>query len=198
MADFAPCIAFTLGQEGGYSDDPLDPGGPTNHGIALAELQAWRGHRCTAADVRALGQAEAVAIYRAHYWLPVAGPQLPAGLDLVVFEFGVNAGAITSARFLLRVLGVAQDGQVGPVTLARAQGTALLTRTRIQALVKVHEAYYHALAGWPHDGRGWTARCNAALAAAMALTVPAKPGSQTTADPANMLNGAELNTIEGA
>ena len=171
MADFSPVIGFTLPAEGGdrYTNDPHDPGGPTRFGITLAGLSAYRKRRCSAADVQMMTQLEAVAIYNVDYWHPVGGPSLPAGLDLVVFDFGVNAGPVRSAQLLQRVLGLVQDGQVGPKTLAATTGDAATTRTRLTALANLHEAYYHGLPGFARYGRGWSDRVEACLTSAIRL-----------------------------
>jgi lysozyme family protein len=175
MADFAPVIAFTLQAEGGFVDDPQDPGGATNMGITLATLAEWRGTACTAADVRALTQAEATAIYAARYWNAVCGSDLPAGLDLMVFDFGVNAGVSASARLLQRVAGVEQDGDIGPDTIkASACGLAVL-RSRIASLGALQAEYYRGLAGFAVFGAGWLARTTRRQAAALALTIHAPP-----------------------
>ena len=72
---FAAAIAFTLGAEGGWFDDPI--AGPTNLGLTLADMRQWLGHTAMVSDVRNLTPATATPIYRALYWLPVAGHELP-------------------------------------------------------------------------------------------------------------------------
>lgn len=165
MDDFARAGAFTLGEEGGFSDDPADPGGATNHGVTLDTLSSWRSHRCSVADLRGLSVAEALRIFRAGYWQPVCGDALPPGLNLLVFDFAVNAGAGTSVRELQGVLGVPADGQIGPVTLRRAESTGRLLQGHIAALAMAHAAHYRALPRFPRFGAGWLnrlARCKAA------------------------------------
>src|SRR5690348_18419167 len=97
------CLDFIFDKEGGYSDDPLDPGGATNLGITLNELSQWRHDAVTKQDVKALTRQEAAAIYRANYWNVVRGDELPAGIDLMVFDAGVNIGTPRSARFLQQI-----------------------------------------------------------------------------------------------
>ena len=169
MASFTAVIAVSLRFEGGFVDDPQDPGGATNWGITLEGLSEWRGKRCTVADVKALSLDEATEIYNARYWLPMGGPDLPAGLDLTVFDFGINAGPGRSIPMLQRLVGQVADGRMGPKTIAAAQCAGSTLLTRINALAAVHEAYYHTLPGFAHDGRGWTARVNACQAASQAL-----------------------------
>ena len=86
-------MPFIFKAEGGYSDNPEDPGGPTNFGITLATLRAYEGDpNLTADDVKNLTPAVAKEIYRTAYWNRMQCGALPVGLDLEVFDFGVNSG----------------------------------------------------------------------------------------------------------
>jgi Glycosyl hydrolase 108 len=99
MADmFNACLAFTLREEGGYVDDPADPGGATNMGITLATYRQWSDDPALGpAEVRDMTLRIARAIYRSLYWNPLRADALPAGVDLSVFDMGVNAGIWRSA-----------------------------------------------------------------------------------------------------
>ena len=145
--------------EGGYVDHPDDPGGATNLGITHATLAAWRGKPVTKQDVRNLTVAEAAAIYRARYWDAVRGDELPAGVDLAVFDFAVNSGPGRAIRTLQTVLGVPQDGALGPVTmaaLAKAPGAV----TVIVDLCDARMRFLRGLRTFGTFGRGWTNRVN--------------------------------------
>lgn len=165
--NFDSCVAITLAQEGGFSDAGGDPGGATNFGITLKTLQEWRGREATAEDVRALTRAEAVEIYRAGYWNPARCGDLPAGVDLMVFDFGVNAGPRTAVKCLQEAVGVAADGSVGPQTLAAVQGAD--ARQVIGAMSRSRMAYYRRLPDFDRFGAGWTRRTEQVTAAALAM-----------------------------
>jgi len=118
MADdlFDTCLTFTLAQEGGYVDDPADPGGATNRGITLATLQHWDHEPSLGpADVQDMSQQTAAAIYRTLYWNALRGDSLPPGVDLSTFDFAVNAGTRRSAELLQQVLGLPPDQMDGAV-----------------------------------------------------------------------------------
>lgn len=154
-ARFEACVAEVLRHEGGYSDNPDDPGGATNRGITLATLRDYRGRAVTKDDVRDLSEAEAKAIYRARYW-PQCGDALPAGVDLAVFDFAVNSGPGRAARALQTVLGVAADGAIGPRTLAalaRANPRAVAIGVGQNRL-----EFLRGLTGWGTFGKGWGKR----------------------------------------
>ena len=172
MSDqFDACLAFTVAQEGGYVDDPADPGGATNMGITLATMRHWDHDPALGpTDVRDMTRQTAAAIYRALYWNALRGDSLPAGVDLSVFDFGVNAGTRRSAELLQRVLGFPSDqvdGAVGPETLHAIQGAD--TTAVIGGLADHQAAYYRGLPEFGRFGRGWLDRTERRRQAALAM-----------------------------
>lgn len=165
--DFDRCVEITLAQEGGFSQSEGDPGGATNFGITLQTLSEWLGHNITPEDVRNMTKAEAVEIYRANYWIPARCGDLPGGIDLMVFDFGVNAGPRTAIKCLQKAVGVTEDGSIGPRTL-----TAVHTanaRDLIGTLSQLRLSYYRGLANFERFGRGWTNRTEQVTAAALSM-----------------------------
>ena len=154
---FERCEAVVVRLEGGYVNNPKDPGGATNMGVTLRALEAHRGRPCTPADVKALTPAEVRDIYGETYWPAVKGDQLPPGVDLIVFDAAVNCGRGRAAIFLQRALGVEADGQLGPATLgalARERDLpALVERIRLARL-----AFYQQLGTFGTFGKGWLNR----------------------------------------
>lgn len=118
---FERALEIVLRKEGGFVNHPGDPGGATNLGITRRTLSGWRGRAASVADVRALTPAEVAPIYRARYWDLCRCTELPHGLDLIVFDCAVNQGPGRAKRLLQRSLGVAEDGILGPVTMAAAR-----------------------------------------------------------------------------
>ncbi|WP_207485971.1 glycoside hydrolase family 108 protein [Arenibaculum pallidiluteum] len=153
---FDKCVEVVLAAEGGYVDDPDDPGGATNFGITKATLEAWRERTVTKAEVEALSRNEAKEIYRARYWLPMRCNDLPPGVDLMVFHFGVNAGPSRSVKLLQRAAGVTEDGSVGPLTLKAIAETDC--KDLVDALSRLQGEYYRSLSTFPKFGKGWLNR----------------------------------------
>ncbi len=170
MADlFAACLAFTLAQEGGNVDDPYDPGGATNMGITLATYRAWDHDPALGpANVQAMTEQTAAAIYGALYWNALQGPSLPPGVDLSAFDFGVNAGTRRSAELLQEAVGCDPvDGCVGPETLRatlKADAAAV-----IDGLAERQAAFYRGLAEFDRYGQGWLDRTERRRQAAHAM-----------------------------
>ncbi len=162
---FDACLTELLKHEGGYVDHPADPGGATNMGITFATLREWRGKPVTKDDVRNLTKGEAGEIYRARYWNAVKGEQLPAGVDLAVFDYAVNSGPGRAVRDLQAILGVAQDGAIGPKTLAAVERAG--PKTVIVDLCDKRRKFLRSLASYATFGRGWERRVNEVEGAAL-------------------------------
>ena len=156
--EFQRCSQAVLAKEGWgtYTNYPSDPGGPTRWGITLATLSASRGHPCTAQDVMNLGEDEALSIYRAQFWHPISGDQLPAGVNLMAFDCSVNQGPGHAARWLQGAVGVTQDGLIGPNTLKAINATNPCTL--IEAFKAERLRAYENDPGWATFGHGWEAR----------------------------------------
>jgi lysozyme family protein len=172
MADaFDTCLAFTLREEGGYVDNPTDPGGATNMGITLATYREWSDNPdLAAAQVQDMTQRTAKAIYRTSYWNPLRADALPAGVDLSVFDMGVNAGIWRSARLLQRAIGFTGDevdGCIGPETLAAAAKCD--ARSLVDDLAQRQAAFYRSLDDFDTFGEGWLNRTRARQRAALAM-----------------------------
>ena len=167
IGNFDLCCAFSLHAEGGYCNIQGDPGGATNHGITIGELSAVMGKPATIQDVQNLTSTQAEAIYKPRYWDAVNGNGLPKGIDQITFDFGITAGPENSAKLLQSVLGITQDGDIGPVTLAAiAKQTIPDLITWISA---AHSVYYRSLPGFAQFGAGWLARVNACQQAAQEM-----------------------------
>lgn len=176
--NFALALRHVLKFEGGYSDHPLDPGGATNLGITQKELARARGRPVTKRDVRALTVKEASAIYKRSYWDAVKCDQMPAGLDLALFDCAVNQGVMRAKKCLQQAARVSIDGIIGPRTLAAvkaADRTALLLE--FMALRMRQYGLLQRL--FPTFGLGWSRRLMATLAASLTLQRAAAPAAKT-------------------
>lgn len=188
---FDAALAHVLEMEGGWSDDPHDPGGPTNKGITLATFAAWKGETPSTsrsahlvAELKAISDESVRAIYRQRYWNPSRAAELPAGLALMHFDAAVNHGIGGAARMLQQALSVGVDGEIGPQTLAAAQ--ARDTRKMIARYAGIRRERYRELPHFWRFGRGWLRRVDTtetrALAAAGAGPISTSKGSETMSD----------------
>ncbi len=119
--NYVRSLARVLVYEGGYSNHPADPGGPTNKGIIQRVYDAYRDSKgLPRRSVKELEESELQEIYRKQYWNAVSGDQLPSGVDHVVFDGAVNSGPSQSAKWLQRALNIPADGHIGIITLQAA------------------------------------------------------------------------------
>ena len=171
-SNFLACFNETESFEGGYVNNPHDPGGATLKGVTQGAYNAWRVQQGLSAQavIRAT-DTEIQAIYREQYWNPVRGNDLFVGLDLVMVDYGWGSGPVTAIRHLQRVLGVAVDGQFGLETLGavNAVNGRYAQINFINRLCDDRTAFFQSLATWVYFGRGWTVRLNGIRAKALAM-----------------------------
>ena len=120
---FEEALAFTLGEEGGFVDDPRDRGGATNRGITQATYDAWRkAQGLVPRGVKLLGDDEARRIYQERYWDAGQCDELPVALGIIHFDWCVNHGIRGAIATLQEAVGVAADGEWGPGTATAVAG----------------------------------------------------------------------------
>jgi lysozyme family protein len=170
---FDRCLAEVLRFEGGYSDNPLDAGGPTNLGVTLALLSQVLGRPADRAEVKALTPQSVAPIYRQHFWRAAGCDALGPGLDLLLFDSAVNMGPRTAVRLLQAALGLRENGELEAGTLAAAAGAA--RHALIVRLAELRGRRYRGLAGFPTFGDGWLARLKRAERLALDWAAEASP-----------------------
>lgn len=165
--NFDKCLEIILQHEGGYVDHPEDPGGATNMGITKATYEQWVGHKVDKETIKNLHPEVVASIYKQKYWDTVRGDELPSGVDLSVFDWGVNAGPARAAKGLQRVCMVNRDGVIGPITLKAAYDQP--AEDIIRQLHYHRQQFYLSLKTFRTFGRGWTRRNKETLEAALMM-----------------------------
>ena len=165
---FAACLAETLKHEGGYSNDPHDPGGATMKGVTQRVYDGYRsGQGAAHRDVREITDKELRALYGKNYWGAARCGELPAGVDLVVFDAAVNSGVSRSAKFVQKVTNSSQDGHIGAATLAAIN--AADPATVVRGMMAERRVFLQKLPTFWRFGKGWMARCDAIEKAALGM-----------------------------
>lgn len=153
---FPEAIEKVLGFEGGYGNDPNDPGGETNYGISKRAYPYL--------DIPSLSREDAIAIYHRDYWLKPGFDTLPDLIGAKMLDLGVNMGTRSATKLLQRAINhagwappVLLDGRLGPLTRAATNGVEqmrLLAAIRVEArnryleLIADNPALYKFRAGW--------------------------------------------------
>jgi lysozyme family protein len=148
MSNFDIVFDRLMGNEGGYVNDPADPGGETNWGISKRSYPN--------VDIKNLTREQAKAIYLRDFWQPLDGDQLYDGVAFQLFDFAVNSGISTAIRAFQRALDVADDGHFGPHSLAAAQD--LPEWKQIMRLLAERLDFMRKLKSWKDFGAGWAGR----------------------------------------
>ena len=170
IENFDKVIAHTLHEEGGYVDNPKDPGGRTNLGVTQKVWEEWVGHPVEEKEMRGLTPADVTPLYQRKYWNACRCSELPAGLDLCVFDTAVNSGPGRAIKLLQSCLGVATDGAIGPNTIAAvSQFKASSLQHLIEDYCSARQAFLISLPTFATFGKGWTARVTRLKEAAIKL-----------------------------
>lgn len=154
--NFEKSLAAVLKHEGGYVDHPRDPGGATNKGITIGTFRRYVKPKATKRDLKNITKAQVESVYRQHYWDKVRASELPSGVDYAVFDFAVNSGPSRAVKFLQKVVGVSEDGRIGPATL-EAVSDRDHAKT-IETLCDNRLAFLKRLGTWGTFGKGWSRR----------------------------------------
>ena len=156
MRSVKSIAAEIVRREGGYVNDPDDPGGATKHGVTLGTLRGLGldltgDGQVDVADVKALDPERAAAIYVVHYFEGPGLNLLPEPLQASVFDMQVNAGsnAVKLLQRLVHAMGfpAVDDGKVGPKTVAAAEAAAAAAPDHLADAYGIERrTYYYRLA----------------------------------------------------
>jgi lysozyme family protein len=166
VATYDVAMVRVFADEGGYTNDPVDPGGATNFGITIIDARKYWKSNATPADVKAMPKAVASDIYRKHYANPMRYDELPAGLDYSILDAAINSGVGRAPVWAGKALGIAAKSINDVVAPANAANDKV---SAIQKYWAVRLAFLHGLKTWGHFGGGWGRRCAQGEAAAVKM-----------------------------
>ena len=149
-------FALVLKHEGGFVNNPKDPGGMTNLGVTKKVWESYVGHEVDEAEMRSLTPDIVMPLYKKNYWDAVNGDDLPAGVDYAVYDLAVNSGVRRAVKILQKAAGVAQDGVIGPATIEAVNDKN--ARELAQDVCESRLAFLQALPTFDTFGKGWSRR----------------------------------------
>ena len=156
IQNFEYSLAQVLKSEGGYVNNPKDPGGETNMGVTKAAWSTWLKRTILPGEMAQLTHADIIPFYKALYWDKSYCNQLPTGIDYMVFDASVNMGVGQSIRLLQKSLGCVPDGVIGPNTMKAINDADV--KTLIDKFSAQKEMFYRSLATFATFGKGWLRR----------------------------------------
>lgn len=154
-SNYQYALTQLLKDEGGYTNNPNDKGGPTNYGITIADYRKYIKQDGTAQDVKNMTVDQAKAIYKPKYWDTVNGDNLPSGVDYTVFDYGVNSGVSRANKIYNQF----KD-----------------TKDSVELINKINDErlqFMHNIRGgkdWSVFGKGWQRRVDGVRANSIKLT----------------------------
>jgi len=154
---FQRAFALLLVTEGGYANNPKDPGGATMKGVTHRTYDDYRRrHGLPTQDVRKITDVEVKDIYKGQYWDSVQADALPSGVAYCVFDAAVNSGPSQAVKWLQGVAGAQIDGIVGNETVSAA--LKMPAADLINRYCDMRLAFMKRLKGWAEFKVGWSRR----------------------------------------
>jgi len=158
--NFDHSLDLVLKSEGGFVNNPKDPGGMTNLGVTANTWANFKGRNTNEKEMRSLTRDDVAPLYEKKYWDACKCDDLPSGIDYLVFDFAVNSGPGRSVKTLQRALGLPEDGAVGPVTI---QTIDVMDKTELIARFSdAKKQFYESLPTFATFGNGWLKRVDEA------------------------------------
>ena len=155
--------------------EDMDPGGETNFGVTFATWQHFARRGYVTGSLASASQNALMLVLRLDCWHPCQCDILPSGIDILIADMAMVAGPGAAAKCLQRTVGVADDGDIGPLTLAAIKGQGNDLLLLIQDLLRADDEYYAALRQFRLWGRGWERRAADCAKLSKALVGPAFP-----------------------
>ena len=158
--DFDLAFERLIGHEGKFTDNRADRGNWTSGRVGAGELKGTKygisAMSYPVLDIKNLTLDQAKEIYRRDFWMRAGADQYDGAIGYQVFDAAVNHGIENAVRLLQRAVRVADDGDVGPMTLKAVKAmtvTDVLMRFNAQRIM-----FYTRLSTWPEFGKGWMNR----------------------------------------
>ena len=168
--NFQKCLDLVLIHEGGFVDNPADPGGMTNLGVTKQTWEEWVGHPVIEKEMRNLTPLMVKPLYKRKFWDACRADDLVSGLDYCVFDVSVNSGPGRAIKFLQSCVGATPDGGYGSIT------AALVKKAQEENPAKLIEDYcakrlefLQSLRTFETFGKGWTRRVEEVKAEALKM-----------------------------
>jgi lysozyme family protein len=164
-SDFQRAFELVIGHEGGYTDNPNDPGnwtgGAKGQGTCKGTKYGISAASYPNLDIKNLTLGDAQAIYARDYWIKAGCPDAPPRLAFALFDAAINNGVGNAVRWLQGAIGAAQDGAYGPQTKAALERASTRDPEDLDLIQEIHAQRIFFMAGlkdWKNFGLGWARR----------------------------------------
>lgn len=158
--NFTPSMSIIIPDyEGGYSNDPHDPGGPTKYGVTIHDVRMYLIPNATAEDVKGLTLSQAISIYRSKYADRISFDSLWWGVDFATLDPAINSGVGKGKLWLMKACGIAGGVQWAQVVARQSELVVAGKAGDIcRGICDIRLGFLHALGNWRYFGGGWGRR----------------------------------------
>ncbi len=158
--NFDQAFERLIGHEGGFTDNPKDPGNWTGGKVGVGQLKGTKyglaANTYPSLDIRNLTREQVRPIYKRDWWDKLKLDLLPAAVRFDVFDAAVNSSIPQAVKFLQRAAGAKDDGVMGPATVAAANA---MDPEQLDSRLSGYRLLFLAdLKTWPDFARGWARR----------------------------------------
>jgi lysozyme family protein len=182
-SNYPKIISFVFKQEGGYTNDPRDPGGATNWGITIIDARKYWKNDADPSDVKAMPKTVAEGIYKDKYWSVVHGAAFKSGLDACVMDSAVNSGTGRANLWAAKAIGSTAKDYPTLATQSQSQ-TDVEADKSIDRYCDTRLSFLQSLRTWGTFGKGWGRRVAElrALAHVLLRKASGKPAGEIKKD----------------
>ena len=160
MITFEQAFARLIGIESSYTNDVRDKGNWTGGAIGVGVCKGTKYGIAASSypklDIKNLTIDQAKMIYQTDWWDAIGAEKLPTAVIYQIWDFGINSGLVTAKMQLQKAIGVAADGVIGSVTIAKINTMDLSDVLMLYIAQRI--TFYTALSSWPTYGKGWINR----------------------------------------
>jgi lysozyme family protein len=156
--NFEKCLEKLLIHEGGFVNNPADPGGMTNLGVTARVWEEWVGHPVSEKEMRNLTPLMVTPLYKKKYWDACFADELVSGLDYCVFDVAVNSGVGRAIKLLQSCVGATPDGSYGSITSALVKKVSSEPNRIIELYSAKRLEFLESLRTFSTFGKGWSRR----------------------------------------
>lgn len=167
--NFQKCLDFVLKHEGGFVNNPSDPGGMTNLGVTSRVWEEWVGHPVSEKEMRNLTPLMVRPLYKRKYWDACFADDLISGLDYCVFDVAVNSGVGRSIKLLQSCARATPDGDYGSITSALVKKVSSDPIRIIELYCARRLEFLESLRTFATFGKGWSQRISEVKATALGM-----------------------------
>ena len=156
--NFLESVKYVLQSEGGFVNNPKDPGGATNMGVTKASWISFVKKPVHDNDIKNLTSIDVIPFYKKRYWDICLCDNLPSGIDYCIFDYAINSGPIRSVETLRRLIGLEHVGAFDKKNIESYFKQNEDNKVLIKKICSQRLSFLQSLKNYETFGKGWLNR----------------------------------------